>query len=202
MSFAVTVAPVALVALLVLFVQRFDARLPSDTFSRYAIIFIPPCLAAFTMRHAPLRMGVALAAIVVAGAFVRFDNRVPIHLERSFFGVHRVLFSGRERVLLSGTTNHGAQSINPSLRCEPLTYYSRGGPVGQLFASIKGDRAKTRFGVVGLGTASMAAYARRARPGRSSRSTRRSSASRATRTTSRTCATAPRTHVSSPAMRG
>jgi spermidine synthase len=60
---------------------------------------------------------------------------------------------------LSGTTNHGAQSISPSLRCEPLTYYSRGGPVGQLFASIKEDRTKTRFGVVGLGTASMAAYA-------------------------------------------
>ncbi len=158
-SVAMTAAPAILVALLVMFVQRYDAQLPTDTFPRYAIIFIPPCLAAFTMRRAPLRMGIALAAIVVAGAFVRFDNRVPIHLERSFFGVHRVLFSGRERVLLSGTTNHGAQSINPSLRCEPLTYYSRGGPVGQLFASIKEDRTKTRFGVVGLGTASMAAYA-------------------------------------------
>ena len=118
---AMTAAPAILVALLVMFVQRYDAQLPTDTFPRYAIIFIPPCLAAFTMRRAPLRMGIALAAIVVAGAFVRFDNRVPIHLERSFFGVHRVLFSGRERVLLSGTTNHGAQSINPSLRCEPLT---------------------------------------------------------------------------------
>jgi hypothetical protein len=110
------------------------------------------------MVRAPLRMGVALATIVVAGAFVRFDNRVPIHLERSFFGVHRVLFSGRERVLLSGTTNHGAQSIDPALKCEPLTYYSRKGPVGQLVTTAAAS-GKKRFGVVGLGTASLAAYA-------------------------------------------
>lgn len=159
-SLSLTAVPVLLVVLLVTFVQRFNAQLPGDTLTHYAIIFIPPCLAAFTMRRAPLRMGIALGTIVVAGVFVRFDNRVPIHLERSFFGVHRVLFSGRERVLLSGTTNHGAQSIDPALRCEPLTYYSRGGPIGQLFASLKDAGSPgTRVGVVGLGTASMAAYA-------------------------------------------
>ncbi len=150
--------PAAMVIVLVMLVQRYGAKLPADPFSRYAIIFIPPCLAAATMLRAPLRMGLALATIVVAGAFVRFDNRVPIHLERSFFGVHRVLFSGRERVLLSGTTNHGAQSIDRSLTCEPLTYYSRKGPIGQLMTA-DGARGRTRFGVVGLGTASLAAYA-------------------------------------------
>jgi hypothetical protein len=155
---AAVAVPLVMVVGLVAFVQQYDAQLPSDPFSRYAIIFGPPCLVAFTMLRAPLRMGVALATIVVAGAFVRFDNRVPIHLERSFFGVHRVLFSGRERVLLSGTTNHGAQSIDPSLKCEPLTYYSRKGPVGQLITAAE-SAGKKRFGVVGLGTASLAAYA-------------------------------------------
>lgn len=158
-GFVVVAVPLLMVAGLVLFVQRYDASLPSDPFSRYAIIFLPPCLAAFLMVRAPLRMGVALATIVVAGAFVRFDNRVPIHLERSFFGVHRVLFSGHERVLLSGTTNHGAQSIDPALKCEPLTYYSRKGPVGQLLSAATEGGATKRFGVVGLGTASLAAYA-------------------------------------------
>lgn len=158
-SFAMTAVPIALVVLMVALVQRFNDQLPDDTFTRYLIIFGPACLAAATMWLAPLRMGIALGTIVVAGAFVRFDNRVPIHLERSFFGVHRVLFSGRERVLLSGTTNHGAQSVDPALRCEPLTYYSRGGPIGQVFDTVKEEGTKTRFGVVGLGTASMAAYA-------------------------------------------
>jgi hypothetical protein len=158
-GYALVALPVVLVVVLVVFVQRFDAQLPPDPFSRYLIIFGPPCLAAFALVRAPLRMGVALATIVVAGAFVRFDNRVPIYLERSFFGVHRVLFSGRERVLLSGTTNHGAQSIDPALKCEPLTYYSRKGPVGQLMAAATERGRRTRFGVVGLGTASLAAYA-------------------------------------------
>jgi hypothetical protein len=159
-GFALTALPVLFVVADLVFVNMMDRRIPDDTFTRYAIIFGPACLAAFAMRKTPLRMGIGLAAIVFAGAFVRFDNRVPIHLERSFFGVHRVLFSGRERVLLSGTTNHGAQAVSPALKCEPLTYYSRGGPVGQLFDELKSHDKPGRVGVVGLGTASMAAYAR------------------------------------------
>ena len=159
-SFAAVAVPVLLVVLLVPVVQHYDRELPDSPFIRFVIIFGPGCLVAWLLQRAPLRMGVALATLVVAGTFVRFDNRVPIHLERSFFGVHRVMFSGNERVLLSGTTNHGAQSIKPALKCEPLTYYSRGGPVGQLVTHVQKDTTKTRFGVVGLGTASMAAYAK------------------------------------------
>jgi hypothetical protein len=158
-SLVLVALPLLLVVLLVPTVQRFDHQLPDDSFVRFLIIFGPGCLVSFALRRAPLRMGIALATLVVASVFVRFDNRVPIHLERSFFGVHRVMFAGNERVLLSGTTNHGAQSINPAYKCEPLTYYSRGGPVGQLFALVAREGTKTRIGVVGLGTASMAAYA-------------------------------------------
>lgn len=158
------ILPVLLVAGALRLVQAFDAVLPSDVFSRYALIFTVPCLVAFTMRRTPLRMGIALALIAVAGSFIRYDNRMPVHVERSFFGVHRVMFTGRERLMLSGTTNHGVQSVNPSLRCEPLSYYSRGGPVGQMLNGLPGDPDARRIGVVGLGTASMAAYAR---PGQS-----------------------------------
>jgi len=159
LALALIALPVLLVAALVPLVQRFDAQITQDAFWRFMIIFGPACLAAFALRRTPLRMGIALGTLVVAGTFVRFDNRVPIHLERSFFGIHRVMFTGRERLLLSGTTNHGAQSVDPSLKCEPLTYYSRGGPVGQLIAEARSEGTKRRFGVVGLGTASLAAYA-------------------------------------------
>ncbi len=160
LSFVAVAVPVLLVVLLVPVVQHYDHQLPDSPVVRFLIIFGPGCLVAYLLQRAPLRMGIALATLVVAGTFVRFDNRVPIHLERSFFGVHRVMFSGNERVLLSGTTNHGAQSIKPALKCEPLTYYSRGGPVGQLVTHVQKDTTKTRYGVVGLGTASMAAYAK------------------------------------------
>jgi hypothetical protein len=69
------------------------------------------------------------------------------------------MFTGTERLLTSGTTNHGAQSVRRDLSCEPLTYYSRGGPVGQLIDAVRQRPAATRFGVVGLGTGSIAAYA-------------------------------------------
>lgn len=159
LGLVLTVLPVLLVVAMLSGVQRFNAQIPNDTFTRYALIVGPPLAAAFLSRRRPLHMGIALAMVAVAGGFIRFDNRVPIHLERSFFGVHRVVFSGRERVLLSGTTNHGAQSVNAALKCEPLTYYSRGGPIGQLFDSLKGGAKLSHIGVVGLGTASMAAYA-------------------------------------------
>ncbi|MFN7985767.1 MAG: fused MFS/spermidine synthase, partial [Vicinamibacterales bacterium] len=157
---ATTALPLLLVVGGLWIVQTFNDQIPADTATRYAVIFLPPCLAAFLLRSAPLRMGIALATIVVAGAFVRFDNRVPIHLERSFFGVHRVLATARERVLLSGTTNHGAQSVNPSLACEPLSYYSRQGAVGQVFAALQSTGRPRNVGVVGLGTATLAAYAK------------------------------------------
>jgi len=156
-----TALPVLLVALIALIVQRYDAQLSKSPFFRFVVIFGPASLAAFSLRRSHVRMGVALVTLVAAGTFIRFDNHVTIHLERSFFGVHRVVNSGRAHTLLSGTTSHGAQSTHPALNCEPLTYYSRGGPIGQLMTHVEDEGTRNRFGVVGLGTASMAAYAQR-----------------------------------------
>lgn len=140
--------------------QIVDPRGGQPVVVRYAIIFAPALLACYALQRTPLRMGLALASVLITGSFVHFDNRVPLYVERTFFGVHRVMYTPTERILTSGTTNHGAQAVDASLRCEPLTYYSRNGPIGQLFASFEKAPAKSRFGVVGLGTASMAAYAK------------------------------------------
>jgi hypothetical protein len=165
LSVVTALVPTLVVVASLWIVQLLDEQISHDALPRYLIIFGPACVAAYLMRRTPLRMGIALALVAVAGSFVRFDNRTPIHVERSFFGVHRVMITPGERVLLSGTTNHGVQSRNPALRCEPLSYYSRGGPVGQAMnILVQRTPPATRFGVVGLGTASMAAYAR---PGQS-----------------------------------
>ncbi|MGE3521035.1 MAG: spermidine synthase, partial [Vicinamibacterales bacterium] len=155
-----TALPALLVVATVLLVQRVERGLPEDLLGRYLLIFGPAALVCLALRTDPLRMGLALAFVAVIGSFVRFDHRVPLHVERSFFGVHRVLHTGRERILLSGTTSHGVQSIDPRLRCEPLSYYSREGPIGQVMADRPaGAGGGRRIGVVGRGTASMAAYA-------------------------------------------
>ena len=151
---ALTALPALLMAAAWWLVRHLDARV-----TNFLILGLP-CLAAFALRRRPLRMGLSLALLVITGVFIRFDGDVLVHAERNFFGLQRVIVSGHEHVLISGTTNHGAQAIDPALACEPLTYYSRGGPVGQLLDALTADGTKTRFGVVGLGTASIAAYAK------------------------------------------
>jgi hypothetical protein len=84
--------------------------------------------------------------------------------ERSFFGVYSVhsfdTQVGRFRILLNGTTNHGAQNLDRPLA--PTIYYTREGPVGQFFNAIKGTpAAEGRIGVVGLGVGALACFAAR-----------------------------------------
>lgn len=159
-GWVLTAIPALLVVSTVLLVQRVETGVPQDLVGRYLLIFGPAVLLCLVLRKDPLRMGLALAFVAMIGSFVRFDHRVPLHVERTFFGVHRVLHTGGEHVLQSGTTNHGVQSVDPAHACEPLSYYSRGGPIGQAIdARPSAAGPGRRVGVVGLGTASMAAYA-------------------------------------------
>ena len=80
--------------------------------------------------------------------------------QRSFFGIYRVLTidDGHARLLMDGTTLHGAESLVPGEENQPLTYYSHAGPFGRFFASL--DPAATHHvAVVGLGAGSLACYA-------------------------------------------
>jgi hypothetical protein len=52
------------------------------------------------------------------------------------------------------------QSPSPTLRGEPMTYYYRTGPIGQLFSTLGPERLR-RVALVGLGSGSLAAYAGR-----------------------------------------
>ena len=80
--------------------------------------------------------------------------------ERNFFGVSKVAEDapGRYHILTHGFTTHGAQSLDPARRREPLTYYHRTGPLGQVFAVFSGPRAKKEVAVIGLGTGTIACY--------------------------------------------
>ena len=62
------------------------------------------------------------------------------------------------RVLFSGTTVHGSQSVDADRQHEPLTYYHRTGPLGQVFLLSSESNAKRHIAVVGLGVGSMACY--------------------------------------------
>ncbi len=82
---------------------------------------------------------------------------------RSYFGVYTVTDRPYEgtRTLVHGTTLHGLQSQRPGQEREPTSYYGRSSGVGHAVAGaplIFGDQA--RIGVVGLGTGTLACYAR------------------------------------------
>ncbi len=105
--------------------------------------------------------GMAIALLLTAIVASKEFKRDIVYRERSFFGVLTVTRAtdGTFMNLAHGTTLHGKQWLNPYNRSEPLSYYHRQGPVGQVFAEFGGDEKKTRIAVTGLGTGTIAAYA-------------------------------------------
>ncbi len=88
-------------------------------------------------------------------------NTLLIH--RNFFGVIRVKEDAERHLigLQHGTTVHGIQSRERARRQEPLGYFSRPSPVGQVFAARDSAHPGENIGVVGLGAGTLACYARR-----------------------------------------
>jgi spermidine synthase len=62
-------------------------------------------------------------------------------------------------VLTHGTTLHGRQQKEP-FSGEPLAYYHRTGPLGQLFAADPPAARRAEHAVIGLGAGAVAAYGR------------------------------------------
>ncbi len=123
----------------------------------------PPLVACFLLRRRPLALGLALAGMLLVDGFVDAKNSEEIRRARSFFGVLRVTRDRGEKgytELRHGTTLHGRQAIEPARRGEPISYYHRQGPVGRLFADLDGRVPVLRMAVIGLGTGTLAAYAR------------------------------------------
>ncbi len=125
-----------------------------------ALVFGAPALVCFLFSRRPLRFVLGLAALLFAGTFYHGEQGRALHTERSFFGVHRVTLdpTGHYHLLVHGNTLHGQQSLDPARRREPLTYYHRTGPIGQILTTFASEPSK-RIGAVGLGTGSLAAYA-------------------------------------------
>ncbi|MEI6666813.1 MAG: fused MFS/spermidine synthase [Acidobacteriota bacterium] len=118
-----------------------------------------PLLAGYAFSFRPVRFALGVAAILLA-SLVRPDPfGKTIDVERSFFGVHRVIedSTNHMRLLFHGLTLHGVQSLEPGRSREPLAYYTRSGPVGELLATRRrvGPRS---VGLVGLGAGAIAAF--------------------------------------------
>ncbi len=115
-------------------------------------------------RQAAIAMLMFLAVVLLPSAVKRGDA------QRSYFGVYRVTLSsdGNYNVLTHGTTLHGAQRIRDRDGAykddlTPTTYYHPKSPMARTIAEVRGRLAwqgrKGRYGVIGLGSGSLACYA-------------------------------------------
>src|SRR5215216_1229154 len=117
------------------------------------------CLLFAYIDNRPIRFGLGIAAILVVSAIATGAEQNVLYEDRSFFGVYTI--RGDEEstgyhTLVFGNTNHGGQDLEDPT--EPLTYYHRTGPIGQLFDALPNEEVKSRVALVGLGTGTMACY--------------------------------------------
>ena len=133
------------------------------------------CLAGLAVVRSGLAAQAVLAGVVVACLAIGFRRpfrltlsfacltllfaagSAGLHTERTFFGVLRVTEQDGERLLFHGTTLHGVERFGGRLAGEPLTYYGRQGPLGDVFAAYP---RFDRVDAIGLGVGTLAAYGR------------------------------------------
>ncbi len=125
---------------------------------------------AFNLSKIRLVVGILIFSLM--GQFSLTTMGKVLVSDRSFFGVYRVVSQqqGRYYSLFHGTTLHGKQSRDQKNQLEPLTYFSRSGPIGQVFSYISSKTAPkssdklsdqpTHIAVLGLGVGTLASYAR------------------------------------------
>ncbi len=120
-----------------------------------------PSLLCFALVYRPLRLGLGLAAIMLASTYhtTKDERSKLMHRERGFFGILTITREGGFHSLTHGHILHGMQHFEPeSDRREALTYYYRTGPIGQVFEAIIEPNHKEHIAVVGLGTGTLASY--------------------------------------------
>jgi hypothetical protein len=150
----------ALAAMLVWLTRRFEI---TNISLSNLLVFGVPAIICFAFRHRPIRFALALAVVFFAvGYHATAWSGDTLLAERDFFGVKQVcvVAEGRFHALIHGNTIHGLQNVHPTPDAEPVTYYTRTGPLGDVFAASSGLKPKRRVAVIGLGAGSMAAYAR------------------------------------------
>ncbi len=114
----------------------------------------------FIFAYRPVRFGLGMSAIMLAMLWYPSPLGQSLYVDRSFFGSYRATLDtpGKKHLLFHGTTIHGAQSVNPQMRLQPLTYYYRTGPAGQILDYLSRARVDGNVAVVGLGTGALACH--------------------------------------------
>ncbi|HEV2800162.1 MAG TPA: fused MFS/spermidine synthase [Pyrinomonadaceae bacterium] len=150
------------VALLTVITALVVNRFVFDWVQGLALVTGMPLIISYLFKRRPVRFALALGACMLGSSFHAGLTRETLLTERNFYGTLRVTqdTGSDTHWLYHGTTIHGRQSLALDRHCEPLSYYHREGPLGQLFKSLDAEAANTNIAIVGLGTGATAAYTR------------------------------------------
>ncbi|WP_435419158.1 fused MFS/spermidine synthase [Parerythrobacter aurantius] len=107
-------------------------------------------------------LAIFAALLVARGGWQTIDTSLAGVRERSYFGIYTRDDdpTAQTRSLLHGTTVHGLQFTDPQQRRAPTTYYGPRSGVGLALTSLPAGGSPLRIGAVGLGTGTLACYAR------------------------------------------
>jgi len=112
------------------------------------------------LARRPARFAFAVGALLIAATAVGGQPGRALAHERTFFGIYRVQSEAGYHELFDGTTLHGLQRMDGAHPPEPVGYYERAGPVGQVFGSAPRPGVTRSTAVIGLGTGALACYSR------------------------------------------
>ena len=154
LPFILAVWMVGLVAIL----QR--SRLKPGQLLHYLLLLAPAMLFCLSFAKRPLRFALGVGVLLFASSFYTGPYGHILHTERSFFGVYRIADdeAGKYRQLFHGSTSHGMQSLASANRLEPLSYFTRSGPIGHVFDAFSGTDILKHVAIIGLGAGSLACY--------------------------------------------
>ncbi len=124
------------------------------------VAFAAPLLLILRSRPACLA-GALLLVFLVPSLVARDRDGAVVARERTFFGVYRIVDSDGLRSFYHGTTLHGAERRLPDGTINSLTtYYGPGTPYAEVMTSLARRPAPLVLGIAGLGTGSLACFAR------------------------------------------
>jgi hypothetical protein len=161
-------APVALTLLTVgavfVYLRVTGAEAYAHSQEAFFLVVGLPMLLTLLLANRPLRFGLGLAGVMAVGAYLSASGDGEIlHRSRNFYGVKTIARACQgtdcAHMFFHGTTMHGYQRQDPAGRTEPMAYFHRKGPIGDVFREYCEREPRVRnVAIVGLAAGSMAAY--------------------------------------------
>ena len=127
----------------------------------FVVLVVLAAPALLVLRARPALLSGALLAVFLVPTLISRGGDVHVARERTFFGVYRIVEADGVRSFYHGTTLHGAQWPRADGSIESRsTYYGIGTPYFELLSSLTRRPSPLVIGLAGLGTGSLACYAR------------------------------------------